>query len=280
MTATAPAPQPAAQQPQIWDPDLVIPGQSAPNHGVTVFLFGGVGTIKTTWAGTWPSPVFLSAGQEGGDDSLALLPRLYGIDTPPIYHIDSTKKMRDKVEYICRTYQQYGWKTVVIDSTTFYMDIYIREVINVYQNKGMPPQMQQRDWGFLEAHLCKELAQRLHETKLNVIWISLQKEKWSRPDKQGETFLEGVAPAMQGTAGVKLPAMCKFIIYADKQLVPDGTGKMVSRPIFRTAPTLQAKDVRHKYGDLFPEGHLVDPEFGSWPTFRAMDSRIGQFIYK
>lgn len=63
---------------QIWDKDLMIPGQADIGHGVTVFLYGPPGTIKTTWAGSWPNPVFLSAGAEGGDDSLAMLPSILG----------------------------------------------------------------------------------------------------------------------------------------------------------------------------------------------------------
>ena len=263
----------------IWDPDLHIPGKSVITRGVSVFLFGGIGTIKTTWAGSWPSPIFLSVGYEGGDDSLAMLPQVLGIETPPVYHIDSTKKMRDKVNYICLNHKKYGWKTVVIDSVTFYTDVYIREVIEVYQRKNLAPQMQKRDWAFLEAHICKELAQRLHGTNLNVIWIALSKDKWSSASPQGERHLEGVVPMMQGAAATKLPAMCKMVIYADKELVPAPTG-MISRPVFYTAPTLLTKDVRHKYGNAFPEGQLVDPQHGTWPTFRALDERIGQFVYK
>lgn len=267
---------------QVWDPDLYVPGQTPRKQGVTVFLFGLLGTIKTTWAGTWPSPVFLSAGQEGGDDSLELLPTLWGVQPPPVYHIHSTAQMRQKVNYIAQSHALYGWKTVVIDSVSFYMDIYMREVILAYQRAGKDPQMQQRDWGFLENHICKELAQTLHSTPLNVIWISLAKEKYSKKDRQGDSFVEGVVPMMSGAAGTKLPAMCKMVIYADKQLAmaADGT-KMVPQPIYRTSPTELTKDlVRHKYGNTFSEGHLVDPEFGTWPTFRAIDSKIGQFIYK
>ena len=265
---------------QIWDPDLRIPGQSPLKTGMTVFLSGPIGTIKTTWAGSWPSPVFLSAGHEGGDDSLAMLPTVLGINPPPVYHIDTTAKMKSKVEYIAQAYEAYGWKTVVIDSVTFYSDIYIREIIEAYQRQDKDPQMQQRDWGFLEAHLCKEIAQRLHGTKLNVIWIALTKEKWSLPDRHGERHLEGYKPMIQGAAAIKLPAMCKMVLHASRSMVPDGKGGMTSVPVFHTAPSMLAQDVRHKYATMFPEGVLTDPEFGTWPTFRALNDRIGNFIYQ
>lgn len=274
--------QPAVTQVnQIWDPDLYVPGKSERRKGVTVFLFGLLGSIKTTWAGTWPSPVFLSAGQEGGDDSLEILPQLWGVDPPPVYHINSTKMMRDKVNYIAQAYKTYGWKTAVVDSVSFYLDIYMREVILAYQRAGKDPQMQQRDWGFMENHIVKEIAQTLHNTEMNVIWISLAKEKWSSPDRSGERTVTGIAPMMSGQAATKLPAMCKLVIFADRQMVPDTQGKLRPQPIYRTSPDLMTKDlVRHKYGNAFPEGHLLDAQFGSWPTFSAIDSRIGQFIYK
>lgn len=271
-----------AQMNQVWDPDLYVPGKSARKQGMTIFLYGLLGTIKTTWAGTWPSPVVLSAGQEGGDDSLELLPELWGVNAPPVYHIHSTAQMRSKVNYIVQSYMQYGWKTVIIDSVSFYMDTYMREVIMQYQRAGKDPQMQQRDWGFMESHIIKELAQALHATQLNVIWISLAREKLSKKDRQGDSYVESIVPMISGATGIKLPSMCKMVIFADKQLVmsPDGT-KMIPQPIYRTSPTEMTKDlVRHKYGNTFSEGHLVDPEYGTWPTFRAIDSKIGQFIYR
>lgn len=189
--------------------------------------------------------------------------------------------MRDKVNYIAQAYKTYGWKTAVVDSVSFYMDIYMREVILAYQRAGKDPQMQKRDWGFMENHIIKDLAQTLHNTELNVIWISLAKEKRSQADKHGDTFVEGITPLMSGQAATKLPAMCKMIIFADRQMIPDAQGKLTPQPIYRTSPTMMTKDlVRHKYGNTFSEGHLVDPQYGSWPTFSAIDSRIGQFIYK
>lgn len=272
---------------QSMDPDLYIPGQGQIKHGVTVFLFGPIGTIKTTWAGTWPSPVFLSAGQEGGDDSLSMLPQITGCATPPVYMIDNCKKMLDKVEFICNHYERFGWKTVVFDSITFYADLWIRELTEVRIAQGKKKKgeedygMQMRDWGFLEAHLCKDLAQRLHKTKLNVIWIALQKEKGSvNPD--GTRIVESVEPMVPGSSAIKLPAMCKMVIHADKKLTadPNNPGRMISTPVYYTAPSHIVKLPRHKYGNSFAEGCLVDSQYGTWPTFRAVDERIGQFIYK
>ena len=275
----AAAPQVSAK-PAFWDKDLHIPGETPSEQGMTVFLFGPLGTIKTTWAASWPKPVILSVGHEGGDDSIAQLPELLGIEKPPVYQISSVKKMRDKVDYIARMHQQYGWKTVVVDSVSFYSDLWIGEIVEGYRKSGKDPQMQMRDWGFLEAHICKEIAQRLHGTPLNVIWIALQKEKYSAADRTGEKSVEAVVPMMQGASAVKLPAMCKMVIYASKErTIVNGVSTL--SPVFNTSPTRLTGDlVRHKYGKTFPEGHLVDPRGGTWPSFEAIDSRIGQFINK
>ena len=282
--ALAPAPTlqqvPVLQQQQVIDPDLVYPGQTMIQNGLTVFLYGGIGTIKTTFAGTAPSPVFLSAGIEGGDDSLAALVSIWGINPPPVYQIVSPLMMRQKAQFIIRNYERYGWKTVVIDSVTSYMDMWIREKVMAYQKDGKDPQMQMRDWGFLEVHMMKELAQSLHATKLNVIWICLTKEKYSAPDRSGERHLEGVEPLIQGATKIKLPSLCKMVIFADKKLMPIAGGGVQSTPVFHTAPTLHAKDPRHKYGNTFPEGKLVTQQYGEWPVWQALEERIGHYIYK
>jgi len=282
QTSTPQAPQaPNTQRQSNWDPDLHIPGEGVRDVGMSVFLFGGLGSWKTSWAGTWPSPVFLSAGVEGGDDALAMLPHITGCPTPPVYQITSCSMMKRKVEYICRNYVAYGWKTVVIDSITFYADMWMRELFEEKIKAKKEPAMITRDWGLLEAHMIKEIAQQLHRTKLNVIWIALQKEI-TNTEPDGSTFVKGVKPYIQGATSVKLPAMCKLVIHAHKELLSDtqNPGRMITKPVYFTSPSMLAKDIRHKYGHCFPEGRLVDPEHGDWPTYRAVESRIGQFIYR
>jgi hypothetical protein len=146
------------------------------------------------------------------------------------------------------------------------------------KDAGKDPQMVIRDWGLLENHIMKEMAQQLHNTELNVIWIALQKEKTN--DDQA---IEAVMPFIQGKAtSIKLPGMCKMIIHADKQMEADMAvpGRMLSKPIFWTSPSRLCKDVRHKYGNAFPEGCLMDERGGTYPTFWGVHSRIGNFIYQ
>lgn len=264
---------------QQYDPDIHIPGVTQSKLGVTVMLFGQLGTWKTTWAAGWPSPIFFSIGAEGGDDALAVLPQ-FGIQPPANYQITSQEMFNNKLQLVINNYQNWGIKTIVFDSITFYVDMWIQELILKKNDMGKAPEMVMRDWGVLETHIIKEIAQRVHRTNLNVIWIAIEKQDVSR-DMAGNSTIDRVYPWLQGASGIKLPAMCKMVIHADKEMVPDPqTGMMSVKPIYRTSPSLKCKIVRHKYGNAFPEGYLMDPEYGSWPTFRAIDSRIGQFIYR
>lgn len=272
---------------QKFDPDLYVPGTEANRSGMTVFLYGGIGTWKTTWAGQWPSPVFLSCGSEGGDDSLAMLPTLTGKPVPPVYRITSMSALAQKVDFITRNYDKAGWKTVVFDSLTFMADMWIAELISARlsnsgkSSKDAAAMMQTRDWGFLENFFVKDLAQTLHRTKLNVIWIALEREI-SETAPNGDVSVTGRKPMLSGSMKVKIPAMCKLVLHADKTFIsdPNNPTRRTVKPIFWTSPSFMTPDVRHKYGNFFPEGKLVDPQHGDWPTFEAINARLGTFIYQ
>lgn len=285
------AQQQAAPTTRITDPDLHFPGQSTVKQGVTVFLFGSVGTWKTTWAGQWPKPLFLSVGAEGGDDALAMLPSLYGVAAPPSFHITSSEMMYEKVNAIRANYLAWDVNTVVVDSITYYVDMWIAQLMAKRYNDpkikkkiedagGMATNMTMRDWGILAMHI-RDLAMMLHNTGLNVIWIGLEKEVKESDGQGGGSRTVAVEPYIRGETALKLPGMCKMIIHAHKDLKPDpnAMGRMMIQPVYYTSPNWLTKIVRHKYGLAFPEGKLVDPELGDYPTFRALWSRIGQFVY-
>lgn len=297
MASVAPAPQTMAGLPagatQYHDPDIYYPGQGQVKQGVTIFLFGSVGTWKTTFAGTFPKPLFLSVGPEGGDDALAMLPNLYNLPVPPVYPITSPDMMVKKVEQICRNYIAMDINTVVFDSITFYVDMWIAQLMElrykdpkikqrIERDGGEATNMTMRDWGVLAMHI-RDLAMKLHKTSLNVIWISLEKEIKAADGQGGGSSTVAVDPYIRGESAVKLPGMCKMIIHASKQLKPDpqNPGRMQIMPVYYTSPNFLTKIVRHKYGNAFPEGKLVDPNpaYGDFPSFNAIWHRIGNFVY-
>lgn len=271
------------------DPDLRTPGESG--RGITVFLYGAPGTWKTTWAGQWPKPVFLSIGQEGGDDALAQLPSIYGVPIPRVYTITSAKMMVEKIQRIARDHRAMDVNTVVIDSLTYYVDLWIAEVMatryadpkiraKIEATGGEAAVMTMRDWGLLAMHL-RDVAMQLHRTPLNIIWTALEKEMKENNEAQGTSRVVAVEPYVRGESAVKIPGMCKMIIHAHKEMKPDtrAPGRMFTQPVYYTSPNYLTKLVRHKYGTAFPEGKLTDSQNGDLPTFRAIWERIGQFVY-
>ena len=267
------------------DPDLYYPGESIGKTGMTVFLYGQMGTWKTTWAATWPDPVFLSAGNEGGDDSLAILPEITGRPVPPVYQISSTKQLKQKVDFICTNYEKMGWHTCVVDSLTFFSDMWMADLMSVRQKAGATDiTMTDRDWGLLEAFFTRDIAQQLHRTKLNIIWLALEKERIAVDRKTQSESVTAQLPYVSGASKVKIPAMCKIIIHAEKTLLADPAvpGRMIPKPIYWVTPSVKTKEVRHKYGNLFPDGKLVDPnpQIGDWPTYAGIECRVGKFIYR
>jgi len=273
------------------DPDIFYPGQGVVKQGITMFLYGGWGTWKTSFAGTFPKPVFLSVGTEGGDDALGLLPELYNIATPPTYHISGAAMMKQKVEYIAANYKALDYNTVVVDSIGFYTDLWVAELMDMrYRDPkirarieatgGAATIMDMRDWGVLAMHL-RDLAVRLHNTSMNIIWIAGAKEVKEHNSQQGSTRVVAVEPLLQGQMAVKLPGMCKMIVYAASELVPDPNvpGRNKILPTFYTSPNYLARVVRHKYGNAFPEGRIADPDYYNLPTFRVFYERVGKYMY-
>lgn len=278
------------------DPHLYVPGKTL-KRGLTGFVYGWPGTWKTTVLGQFPRALFLSIGAEGGDDALAFLPELYGRPAPIAYDITSTQMLLDRVRYIESDHKrithpdtgEVGIATVVVDSMTFYADLWVAELMGLKDNMAKATggkhaesiTLTRRDWGNLGMHI-RDIAMRLHNTGLNVWWTSLAREKYSDESK-GDAVLESYDPYVKGEAASKLPGMCKMILFADKVSVSSPTqenpGRRVSVPVWHSAPTRLAKLPRHKYGPAFPNGVVADPEYGNLPTFKAFHNAIPQFIY-
>jgi len=117
---------------------------------------------------------------------------------------------------------------------------------------------------------------------LNVIWTALQNDSYrTDPNNMQERYLDEVTPMITGKNRVTLPGACKLHIWAERQWAADPKvlGRQRVQPVFWTSSSSVAKWVRHRYGFKFPQGKLVDPEFGTLPTFRAVWAELSQQIY-
>lgn len=274
-------------------PNVFHPGQrdeGGHRGGCWVLLAGPFGSIKTTWAAMWPNALFISAGQEGGEEPLAYMPQLYGLPIPPVIRLKSTQDLFTIIPQIKATHPQAGICTVVIDSVTYLVKRWLYERLAVRYNsalagKAMKEGMldvytHKRDWGLLASDMQHHMTQ-LHSTPLNIIWIATITEL-KKEDEKGNQQVVARIPNIKGDFRDTLSGACKLNIYAERQARtnPKLPGKFYGHPVYHTDPNWMTKEwVRHRFGPSFPEGQLIDPQVGDWPTFNAVASRIPQAIY-
>jgi len=274
--------------------------------GMTVFLWGHPGVWKSTWCCQWPGVVFCSIASEGGDDALKSYPQVakylmeasqikeippvFNVDRPPRFNIHGTKQLKDVITAICQNHKAWKICTVVVDGLSYLIDLWIDELIqhkektDRYWKERVKKQGGElfgpQDWGMLNMYL-RSLRVRLGNEGLNVIWTTLQNDVYkSDPNNMMKQKLEQSLPMITGKNRVTLPGACKLHINAERTKImhPTAMGRMITQPTFWTAST-DAVDLRHKYFTKFPNGCLVDPEFGTMPTFRALWYELGEYIY-
>jgi len=231
----------------------VINSSQMPAKPLHAFLYGPLRSGKTTLASTFPRPVFLSAGNEGGDTTL----RFCNVD---IIQINSSKDMKEAVPYIQQNQAKYGWRTVVIDSVTYYGDILIQE----FTKNGERP-MQQRDWGLLDLHLQKWLLATLRQMPFHVVWIALEK-----PIKGADGQIIGYEPMLYGQSAQKLPGACDLVGRTQVQEARDARGVLVPQFVVRTV-TMGGAVAGGRFGNAFADG-TIPAHFG------ALVQRIGPYI--
>ena len=223
-----------------------------PPRPLRVFVYGQPGTGKTTFAGTFPNPVMLSAGQEGGDTTLRFIPGI------TVMRVQTVQDMKEAVGIIETQYAHKQWGTVVVDSATFYADIFIAEIVK----SGRA--MRQQDWGLLDVHLQKWLLPTLHRLPLHVVWIALEHEK------QIEGGPTKTLPMLYGKTATKLPAATDMILHAEVIQVTGPNNEPVTKFIMRTRSWAGAF-ARDRFGNAFAEGY-IEPHFGH------IANRIGPHI--
>lgn len=275
---------------------------SCPNFAASRFFVHN--TWKTAWCAGWPGVVFLSIAAEGGDDTLSRYPRIaqwfmdnnrtkecppvFNVEKPPKFEVHSTQEFVEYIELICKNKRVWNVCTVVVDGVFALIDMWKREVLTIKsKDKGYKAQkdrlggdlIDQQTWGFLNLFLSNARVM-LQNEGLNVIWTTLQKDVWKEDQRTKESTLVASLPMISGQNKTTLPAMCKLHINArlEKQPRVDLPGVYQVVPRYTTAP-MREMDLRHKYFMAFPQGCLVDPDFGTLPTFRAVYYELSEFIY-
>lgn len=286
-----------------------IPGVSygaESNKGLTCLLMGSLGTWKTAWCAGWPNPFFLSVTSEGGDDTLikypsiavsmleasryAEMPPVFNVLKPRTHPIRSIQEFNQWVGWIAQNHAQWNVSTVVVDSLTYLIDMWVAEHTKdrrsdsgwrAAQKAGKADLMRAPDWGMLNNFL-RDTRVVLANCGLNVIYTCLDSPQYETDERDMmKRRLVSIEPMVTGKSKVTLPGACKLIIHAEKAFEQDtrALGRQRVQPVYWTSPSPLVPFLRHRYADSFPAGHLVDPEWGTLPTFRAVYQPLQQFIY-
>jgi len=285
----------------IRDADATYAADQA--SGMTVFLYGGFGSRKTTWAASAPGAYFLSCGLEGGDVALDYYPRIAlkmlnaahaaqplfladGTPTgvvPPVFNagrpaskvISSVDGLAEKANQLAKTGKANGVRTVVVDSVTYLQAMWMNEI-----TQGGAKCMRIQDWGTLSTWM-RNMQINLQEAGLNVIWLATETEVVEPDDKNfAKKNVGKVLPAMKGSARNEVMGACKIIMRAERMLeaAPGMGSRKRAVPRFWAEPSTLDAQLRHKFYDSFPRGMLEDPVFGTEPTFGALYRAVGDYI--
>lgn len=205
-------------------------------------VYGNTRSGKTSFAATATKPVFLSIGIEGGDKTL----RLFDVD---IIEIKSSKDMHEAVDLISKNPGK--WETVVVDSLTFYQDLFLSELTT----RAPGRMLQQRDWGLLDLEIMKWLMPSLHNLPINVIWICLA--QLTKDDNSG-SLVRG-EPMAFGKCAQKLPATTDLILYTDTQTFLDPQTRQMTTQFFLRAQPYGVFVAGGRFGPLFEA--TIPPDF-------------------
>lgn len=168
----------------------------------TFMLYGALGSGKTRYAATFERPLFLSEGVEGGWTTIKYMAddEFYEHGRKPkIWAIEQMSDMAEAMVKVAPLVASGEVKTIVVDSLTFYADMYLAGLVRANSND------MRAVYGSLGMHL-RDLRVQWHTRYPNVtmVWLALAKEP--------EEDLPG-CPLVPGKEGLKFAAGCDFVFY-------------------------------------------------------------------
>lgn len=163
----------------------------------TFLVYGDSRTGKTTWAASFPRPVFLSDVSEGGWDSIANMDddQLFEPGVKPlVWGIEEMADMATARDKVIPLIAQGRIRTVVVDSLSFYSDLFLNFLVGMQAKKDM-----RAAYGDLGNHL-RDLRVKTHGLNVNVVWLCLARHpdddvpagRPMIPGQQGDKFMAGV----------------------------------------------------------------------------------------
>lgn len=224
---------------------------------LTCFVYGKSRVGKTTFAATFPKPVFLVAGVEGNE---ATLSQHEGVI---VVVIKSVQDMEDALTALQTDARLKQCRTIVVDSLTFYMDMWIAEVIR--KKKSMEIQ----DWQKLDLHVMKHLVPTLHSLNKHVVWIALEQET-----RKGD-MITGGTPMLYGKAPQKVPATTDLIVHLNKTVIRDPQTNKPRRTRIAELDSSDYTPIGGRYGKELSE-EWIEPDFIE--IAKRIGKRIGEEV--
>lgn len=187
---------------------LGLQNNQARTDRTTYISYGSLRAGKTRFAATFPRPIFLSEESESGWKTIESMPDEVFFEPGRRPEVWAISKVSEMIEGITEIKQRHdrdpnSVMTVVIDSLTFYSDLYFNTIerMAVESNKPFDPRQL---YAKLQGHL-RDLRIRTHQIGINVVWLCLE----SPPDEHSKIG----RPMLVGQNATKFSAGCDYILY-------------------------------------------------------------------
>jgi hypothetical protein len=167
----------------------------------TFLVYGESRSGKTTWAASFPRPLFLSDATEGGWDSIANMDDSQFFEPgvrPIIFAIEQMNDMATAREKAAPLIASGRVQTIVVDSLSYYCDLILNYLLNMQGKKDT-----RAAYGDLGNHL-RDLRVKTHMLPVNVVWLALASRS-----EEGEG-----RPMIPGQQGDKFMAGCHYIFHS------------------------------------------------------------------
>lgn len=193
--------------------NLELPAEDnakAPRNTFTVY--GPTGSGKTTFSATFPRPVFLSETSESGYESLRGLSSDYLFEAgvaPIVIGIEKMNDMAIAREVLAPFIQSGMVQTIVKDSLTYYADLYLSYLFEMFTGTGDNLKV----YGALGRHL-RDLRVKWHQMGCNVVSLCLAQD----PNEDAPNG----TPSIPGKESTKYGASCDYLLYMRHERIKSG----------------------------------------------------------
>jgi hypothetical protein len=250
----------------------------------TFCMYGPTGSSKTTTAASFPRPVFLSETSESGYESLRGISDEFLFESgvkPIVIGIEKMNDMALAREALTPHILSGMVQTVVIDSLTFYADLYLNYLFAIHAASNGA---NLKAYGALGQHL-RDLRVKWHQMGCNVVSLCLAQD----PDEDRPNGL----PSIPGKEAGKFGASCDFLFYMRHDRFKQGQtyvenfelhskpyGKYVARARRAVGmPDLPSPLVNYDYSGLINVlGYDLEATKAALPPYKDPTAQILSFI--